>query len=460
MNMRRTLLLITTVFVMLALAACGNNPADNSNAGSGASEGSSGTAASSAAAPSSGEVTEITMWTFLDPEKTSPRELALKQIIDNFEAANPDIKVKVEPQVWNSLATKFFMASGTGDAPDISWINTENLGGLIKTGTGADLNELFINGWSQEEEQDMFIRAGWDAALVDGKRYAVQIFPSAQNLYYRKDLFEQANIDPKSIKTWDQFIAAAQKLTKKAADGTVEVWGFGMPLSIEKADTNPFLYSLISLQGDAFKDGKPWYATEAGVQSLMLQANFVTRDQITPLDALTYSADEIVDQFAAGKYAIIIGPASRYETIQKAATWDPDALGILQMPNWTDERYGPATVKGWWAAVWKDSKHKEAAGKFVEYMISAEGQKIWGLVGGQIPVRLSVFNDPEFSDPKYAYMSELVDAWKAWSWINPTDLNMTGYESDISRATHEVIVDKKDPLKALEAAEKAFLDRQ
>ena len=83
--------------------------------------------------------TTVTLWTFLDPNKTSPRELALKQMIADFEAKNPAIKIKVEPQDFAQMPPKFFLQHRTGGNPDLVWIDAKNLGGLTKSGAGADL---------------------------------------------------------------------------------------------------------------------------------------------------------------------------------------------------------------------------------------------------------------------------------------------------------------------------------
>ena len=104
--------------------------------------------------------TVVTMWTFLDPAKTSGREVALKSMIDSFEKANPTIKIKVEPQVFSELMAKFLAAHNTGAAPDIIWVNTENMGALMKSGAAADLNELIASKWGSGADADFFVRAG------------------------------------------------------------------------------------------------------------------------------------------------------------------------------------------------------------------------------------------------------------------------------------------------------------
>ena len=90
------------------------------------------------AAGPAGAQTNVTMWTFLDPNKTSPREVALKQMIADFEAANPGIKVTVEPQDFAQMPAKFYLGHRTGGNPDIVWIDAKNLAGLERSGSGAD----------------------------------------------------------------------------------------------------------------------------------------------------------------------------------------------------------------------------------------------------------------------------------------------------------------------------------
>ena len=56
----------------------------------------------------------LRMWTFLNPAGTAPREKALAEIIKRFEAANPGVKIAVEPQVWDQMTPKFLAAHRAG----------------------------------------------------------------------------------------------------------------------------------------------------------------------------------------------------------------------------------------------------------------------------------------------------------------------------------------------------------
>jgi len=89
----------------------------------------------------------VTVWTFLDPAKPTGRDLALKVVIEKFETANPGVKIKVESQIFSELGAKFLMGHKTGTAPDVIFINIENIGSLVKAGALADLQKAAIEKW-------------------------------------------------------------------------------------------------------------------------------------------------------------------------------------------------------------------------------------------------------------------------------------------------------------------------
>jgi multiple sugar transport system substrate-binding protein len=405
--------------------------------------------------------TVVTMWTFLDPAKTTGREVALKGMIDSFEKANPTIRIKVEPQVFSQLMSKFLAGHNTGSAPDIIWVNTENMGALVKSGAAADLNDLFLKGWTKDQDADFFVRAGWDATLVNGKRYAVPLFHATTSLFYRKDLFKEAGVDPASIKTWDDLVEAAKKLTRDAdKDGRVDVWGFGTPLSTERTGGTTAFTTMLVAAGKVWDNCKPNYANDAGVRAVQLHVDMINKYKVMPKEAIANNVDDVVDQFVAGRYAIATMPFARYAQVGKQAKWGADNLGVLPWPAWTADKVGPQQVQGWWAAVWSRSKNAKEAGAFVEWMISRDSVHEWAVTGGQVPTRTSVWKEPALRDPKFDYMKAVVDGWAANSFLVPTECNTARFDADWNQAVQRVIVGGKTPKEAMQEAEKAFLSRQ
>ena len=403
--------------------------------------------------------TNVTLWTFLDPNKTSPRELALKQMIADFEAKNPAIKIKVEPQDFAQMPPKFFLQHRTGGNPDLVWIDAKNLGGLTKSGAGADLGAAITAKWSAAEKDDYFVKAGWDAGMADGKLVALPLFHGATVIYYRKDLMQQAGIDPASLKTWDQLRDAARKLTV-VKDGRTEIWGLGMPLAPIKTESTPALIGLLDQPGDIYAGCKANYANDTGVRALTYTASLLTDAKATPMEALVNNVDDITDQFIAGRHAMAITSNLRYSVIARNAKFGAENIGILNWPSWSGAKPGAMPVSGWWIAAWAKSPRLAEAAKFAEYMAGTEGVKLWATVGGQVPTRKSLLADPFFAKPENQWVQTMVGAWSASSWMEPVNCNTRTLQSGLNEAVARFIQDKIPALDALKEAEKKFADAQ
>lgn len=401
----------------------------------------------------------VTMWTFLDPNKTSPREVALKQMIENFEKANPGTKIKVEPQDFAQMPTKFFLGHRTGSNPDLVWIDAKNLGGLAQSGAGADLGDLIVKRWSDADKKDFFVKAGWDAGVVNGKLVALPLFHGASVIYYRKDLLSAAGIDPASLKSWDALAAAAKKLTQ-VKDGRVDVWGFGVPLAPIKTESAPNLIGMLDQSGSVYDGCKPNYANDTGVKALKYTASLITEQKVTPQDALILNVDDITDQFIAGRHAMAISSNLRFSVIAGKAAFGAQNIGILEWPSWSGAKPGAMPVSGWWVTVWNKSPRAAEAAKFAEYMVSPEGVKLWATVGGQVPTRSSLLSDPFFAKPENQWVSTMIKAWSASSWMEPTACNTRTLQAGLNEAAARVVIDKIDPAAALKEAEKKFTESQ
>jgi len=139
--------------------------------------------------PDAAKSQTVTMWTFLDPAKPGGRESALKAMIEDFEKSNPGIRIKVEPQVWTTLGEKFVLGSNAGNAPDISWINAENLGLILNTDAAADLGPGITSKWDAARKADMLLPRALESVTVDGKVLAMPLMSITWVMMYRKDLF-------------------------------------------------------------------------------------------------------------------------------------------------------------------------------------------------------------------------------------------------------------------------------
>ena len=397
----------------------------------------------------------IRMWTFLDPGGKTGREVVLKKLIERFEAANPGVKIQVEPQVWQQMSSKFMAAHQTGSAPDVAWVHSPRVIEAIKLGALANLDELFVKTWSKEDIDDID-GTFWRHGATPNAHYHIVHSRSSVGQFYRADLFKEAGIDPKSLTTWDKFIAAAQKLMVRDANGNVTRWGFGQTFTIEGANSSVLFNVLLDKQKQIFDDkGRATWATPAGVEGLTLQTDMVRKHKITPDGAVNTKSDDLYDQFNAGRIAIIRGASARLPNAMTAL--GAEKVGYLSTPSFTEGKYSPTEAVGFSVGVWSGSKSKELAGKWVEFISSREADALWTMEGRVVPIRKSTIKNNEafFTNPNNAYLAAVSAEMIEYGWFAPENA-AAGWNEEFNRAAQDVLVNNADPKAALQKVEAAY----
>jgi multiple sugar transport system substrate-binding protein len=397
----------------------------------------------------------LRMWTFLDPAGKDPREKVLAQLIQKFEAANPGVKIAVEPQVWQQMTDKFFAAHQTNTAPDIMWVHLRRVPDAISLGSLANLDELFVKNWSKEDIDDVD-GSFWRFGATPTAHYVIVHSRSNVGQFYRRDLFKEAGIDPKSLSTWDSFIKAAEKLTLRDAAGNTTRWGFGQAFAVDGANNSVVFSVMLDKQKTLFDDkNRATWATQAGIEGLSLQADMIRKYKITSPTAVSEKNDDLYDQFHAGRIAIVRGASARIPRAMQAL--GADKVGFLPTPSFTEGKYSPTEVSGWAASVWSKSPQKALAGKFVEYISNRESDTLWTVEGGAVPIRKSTIknNAAFFAEPKNAYLAEIAAAMLDAGWFPPQNAGQ-GWNEELNRAAQDVLANNTDVKAALEKAQNNF----
>ena len=125
---------------------------------------------------------------------------------------------------WDSLYQKLATALPVGEGPDIIAYNTEYIASYAESGALAVINDLYETGGMDAKA----IPAAMEENLkYNGEYYGVPCNMATLLLYYNKDLFAAAGLDPEAPPTtWDELESAALALTKEV-DGEQQ-YGFGM----------------------------------------------------------------------------------------------------------------------------------------------------------------------------------------------------------------------------------------
>lgn len=222
----------------------------------------------------------------------------------------------------------------------------------------------------------------------DGKVYSFPFNKSFPCLFYNKELFRRAELDPeKPPATWDQFVEFGRKLcldTNK--DGKLDSWGWAF-------NVDPWIFNCLVLQnGGTLADG------DAAIRPLnspeMLEAVQFYLDAIDGSRPFAYRTNgrEFQNDFISQRVAMII-------TTCVSKSFMIDQLGfewaMAPMPQGKRKQsIMSGTNIGIFAASPKEKQ--EVAWEFIKFFTSARSQAIWAMRTAYVPVRRSAVESPEF----------------------------------------------------------------
>lgn len=235
------------------------------------------------------EKTVITFWNGF----TGTDGGVLTKLTEQYNATNDqNVEVKMEIMSWDSLYQKLATTLPVGEGPDIFAFNTERIGAYAEAGSLAVLNDLYESGAVDAS----LIPPGFEANLkFKGDYYGVPCDMATLLMFYNKDMFEAAGLDPNAPPTtWDQLEEYAKKLTR-TVDGEQQ-YGFGMATN----NTIPMWPIMIWGGGGDFigQDGASVFGSEANVQTVTRWSKLIREDGIAPA---VMTGAEIDTLFSSGK---------------------------------------------------------------------------------------------------------------------------------------------------------------
>lgn len=333
--------------------------------------------------------TTITFWTFLNPEDDSPRARVQTELVQQFEAENPDITVNTEVVHWTEIGSQMIQAIAVGRGPDVFRITAPRMfEEQFEAGTVYPLDE-FVAEWPEEERNDWLLP--WEMGMYEGQKMALPIEHRAVMMWYRADWFEEAGFDVPA--TWDEAIETAQFFSDQ---GQV---GYAVGLSSGGAG-NGFLEwfrPVIWAHGGDYldEDGTAIFDSEEGIQTFQLLYELVHEHGVIPSAAVSWDVDDMFQGFRAGRVAMTNWATHRVAEGREALG---DALQLAPIPAVHPDQPTPTEVSGWHLAISATSNNQAEAFRFIEFMTSTEAQVLNAVEAGEVPSRVSAYDDPWFSE--------------------------------------------------------------
>jgi ABC-type glycerol-3-phosphate transport system substrate-binding protein len=255
------------------------------------------------------QATDVSFLTHWAPETVAKLEAAAAA----YTKDHPDTNITVRAVPFGDLLTTLRSSGGGADGATIAGIYDAWLPDLAKDQLVAAAPEAVASD----------VTANWPAGVVsaasaNGTLYGVPNEIDVYALNYNKKLFEEAGI-AEAPKTWDEFLAAAEKLTDKAKGQQ----GFGLINSWAAGVLHPFSSLLVSNGGDLVVDGKPTLDSQAAKETFELYEKLIKSGYSDPnmATADANTTGPFLDNFVSGKTGMII-MANWWESALKAGMGD------------------------------------------------------------------------------------------------------------------------------------------
>ncbi|GAP12494.1 ABC-type sugar transport system, periplasmic component [Longilinea arvoryzae] len=368
----------------------------------------------------------------------------MKDLVNRFNAANPDIVVEPVFQPYADMTTLLQTSIAGGTTPDVVALDLILIPQFVETGAIAPLDD-YVAADANININDFYpLLANYD--VMGGKRYALPVSTNNMQLIWNKDLFKKAGLDPeKAPATWDEMQAMA-KQCQDPANGVVGFEFYTQPTG----------------------EGITWqfqvWLWAAGGEFLNADNTAAAFNTPEGLKALTYVSDMLKGNGSQpGPWGLF---GDQKACMQLDGSWlfgyrkdAPFQWGIAPVPAPAGGTTA-SNVGGEHIFMFDASPNKDAAWKFIQYLTSPDVQLEWDQKTGFLPVRQSVAENADYlkwineTEPR---MLPFVQGM-ATAHTRPATSKYYAVSEAFSREIQKALLGEASPADALAAAEKAVND--
>jgi sn-glycerol 3-phosphate transport system substrate-binding protein len=379
----------------------------------------------------------------------------VEQMAADFNASQDKIKVEAVFQgTYDDLLSKLKATMGTKEGPSIVQV--------YEIGTRFMIDSKAITPVQNFIDEDKYDLSQLEPNItgyytLNGKLNSMPFNTSNPILYYNKDLFKAAGLDPeKPPRTFEELQKAADTITKsgKAVGANFAIYGW-------------FMEQFLANQGAEFVNngnGRNALATEstvnneAGVKTLTWWKNLVDTKAANNLGRKT---DDSKKAFSAGQVAMILDSTASLKGLVDAAQGKFE-VGTGFLPKPSDAKDGGVVVGG--ASLWimnnRPTEEQKAAWEFIKFLTSPKEQAYWHINTGYFPITKKAYDEQSVKDnlKKFPQFQTAIDQLHQTKLNTATQGAVMGVFPEarqiVEGAIEEALNNKKSPKEALDNAAK------
>jgi sn-glycerol 3-phosphate transport system substrate-binding protein len=307
----------------------------------------------------------------------------------DFMKANPDVRLKpIYTGTYQETIVKALTAAKSGEPPQTAIILSTDMYTLIDEDAIVPWDEL-IKTPDDKAWLGSFFPAFMLNSRTGGKTWGIPFQRSTIVLYWNKDAFKEAGLDPnRPPATWAEQVDFAKKLTKRDASGNVSQWGVQVPSS----GFPYWLFQGFTTQNDVLlmneAGTQTFFDKPAVVEALQYWVDLGSKHKVMAPGVIEWGTTP--KDFFEKKTAMMWTTTGNLTNVRNNAKFD---FGVAMLP--AGKKRGSPTGGGNFYLFKKTTPAQQAAVlKFVKWVTSPEHAADWGIETGYVAVRGDAWETP------------------------------------------------------------------
>lgn len=373
----------------------------------------------------------------------------IQALTDEYVAAHPDVTIDaVYAGSYQDTITKTLTAVRGGTPPQLSVILSVDMFTLIEEDAIIPFDGL-VKSDADKAWLTSFYPAFMDNSMTGGKTYGIPFQRSTPVLYWNKEAFKAAGLDPDTPpKTWEEQVEFGKKLTKRDANGNVTQWGVRIPSS----GFPYWLFQGLTTQNDvilANDDGNKTNFDDPKVaEALQYLVDLSGEYGVMQPGIIEWGATP--KAFFEGQTAMMWTTTGNLTNVRDNAPFD---FGVGMLP--ANKRPGAPTGGGNFY-IFKDSseEQKAASFEFIKWITAPEQAAKWTIATGYVAPRPDAWETPAMKK----YVADFPQALVARDQLEYAVAELSTYQNQrittiLNDALEAAITGQKAPAAALEEAQ-------
>ena len=374
----------------------------------------------------------------------------IDELTAEYVKQTPGVKIDaVYAGSYQDTITKVLTAVRGGNPPQLSVILAVDMFTLIEEDAIVAFEDLIT---TEEEKQWLagFYPAFMENSTTGGKTYGVPFQRSTPVLYWNKEAFKDAGLDPDTPPaTWEEMVAFGKKLTKTDSSGNVSQWGLRIPSS----GFPYWLFQGLTTQNDVFlmnADGNETYFDDPKViEALQFLVDLSTEHKVMAPGIIEWGTTP--KAFFERETAMMWTTTGNLTNVRTNA---PFEFGVAMLP--ANKRRGAPTGGGNFY-VFKESTdaQKKASLDFIKWITAPEQAAKWTIATGYVAPRPDAWETPAMK----AYTADFPPALVARDQLQHATAELSTSQNQrittiFNDGLEAAIIGKATPEEAMKAAQK------